>query len=294
MEEKEGEGGSLLLDTLYIAARGGPTQLVAVAPETDVHHSKRYDGLVVQARELDHKKRFLREQALDKERVFKLNTHNLETRIAEFRLKLAAEVAARDAQLARARDAFKATLACSVQDVEEQLAASVDAVQCEWLPPPARRLDAWQAAFDHFVNHTVPETIENQSGRVTRHLIKAQETFEIDNTKLLRREKRINERFEAHVDNARANLREVSRKRQDCLRIAEEDIFHEERASDRAEETHMAKTHTRIAQVQDMQSGLADIRASTDSEILLAIETASSRLQKSVLDNFGTQSAASK
>ena len=133
MEEKECEGGSLLPDTLYIATRGGPTQLVAVAPETEVYHSKRYDGLVVQARELDQKKRFLREQALDKERVFNVNTHNLETRIAEFRLKVAAEVAARDAQLARARDAFEATLASSVQDVEEQLAASVGVVQGEWL-----------------------------------------------------------------------------------------------------------------------------------------------------------------
>ena len=70
----------------------------------------------------------------------------------------------------------------------------------ELLPPIAQRLDDWKADFDHFVNVTVPTTIENQSGRVTRHLIKSQETFEIDNTKLMKREKKIVERFEARCE----------------------------------------------------------------------------------------------
>jgi hypothetical protein len=53
-----------------------------------------------------------------------------------------------------------------------------------------------------FVNVTVPEVIERQQGTVTRHLKKARESFEIDNTKLLQREQDIIDNFAAHVKDA--------------------------------------------------------------------------------------------
>ena len=275
-------------DTLYVAARNGPTQILDTAPETDVHRTKRFEGLSAQSKGLDTKKELLRQQALEKERIFKINVNNLRTRIEEFKLKIQQEVQERAEQHERAERIFTAHLDRTVEHVEDELTASLAVVNEDWLPQPERRLDLWQENFDHFVNVTVPTTIENQSGRVTRHLIKAQETFEIDNAKLLKRERKINDRYALHVETAKKNLKEVTRKRKDCFILVQEDMFSEESRSDRAEEQHIGKMHHRITEVQDMQSGLAGVRAQTDSDILICIEETMSKLQKSVLENFGT------
>lgn len=75
--------------------------------------------------------------------------------------------------------------------------------------------------------------IEKQSGRVTRHLIKSQERFDIENTKLMKREKKIVQRFEEHVDNVSVCLKEMERKRRLCFIVQEEDVVQEERDADR-------------------------------------------------------------
>ena len=46
---------------------------------------------------------------------------------------------------------------------------------------------------------TVPEIIEQNSGVVTRKLEKADETFNNENAKVLKREQRIVRRYESHV-----------------------------------------------------------------------------------------------
>jgi len=285
--EQKVQDGRIVRDTVFVAPRNGPTRRVDTAPETSLHQSKRFDQLTSQAHDLDRKKSFLREQALEKERVFKRNVANLRTRIAEFRLKVDEEVEARDAQHADAKASFDEHLRGMREYVEDQQNGEVAVAEEQWLPHPADRLDLWEADFDHFVNVTVPETIENQSGRVTRHLIKAQETFEIDNAKLMKRERKINERHEFHVADAQKNMTEVVRKRKDCFVLVEEDIYAEERDSDRAEERHFDVTHHRVEEVQTMKSGLAQAREDTDVAILETINVTMARLQTSVLENFG-------
>ena len=53
-----------------------------------------------------------------------------------------------------------------------------------------------------FVHVTVPKVIDEQSGAVTRHLQKSREEFDIDNTKLMKREEKIKEHFAVHVEEA--------------------------------------------------------------------------------------------
>jgi hypothetical protein len=50
-----------------------------------------------------------------------------------------------------------------------------------------------------FMTVTVPAVIEQQSGAVTRKLQKANETFDIENAKVMKREQKVVKRFEAHV-----------------------------------------------------------------------------------------------
>ncbi|GBG24995.1 Hypothetical Protein FCC1311_012122 [Hondaea fermentalgiana] len=279
----------LVRDCKYLAPRTAPTRLIAVAPAIEAHISKRDGAFGAQSNDLDKKREFLRQQALEKERQFKTNVSHLRTRIEAFRERLGEEVERRDDEYNHTKTNFEATLERARVLVDEEIDASVAVVEEDWLPPPERRLDAWKADFDHFVHVTVPETIENQSGRVTRHLIKAQETFEIDNAKLLKRESKIEQRFESHVVNAARNMSEAIRKRKDCFTRLETDMEAAETEAIASTDRHEEHCDARIVEVEDLQSGLAGIRSKADSQLLIAIEEAMLRLQNSVLTNFGSQ-----
>jgi len=51
----------------------------------------------------------------------------------------------------------------------------------------------------HFVHVTVPKAIDECSGIIARKVEKARETFQIENTKVMKREEKIVERFCKHV-----------------------------------------------------------------------------------------------
>jgi hypothetical protein len=57
-----------------------------------------------------------------------------------------------------------------------------------------------------FMTVTVPAVIEQQSGAVTRKLQKANETFDIENAKVMKREQKVVKRFEAHVGKTAQDL----------------------------------------------------------------------------------------
>ncbi|CAM9799944.1 unnamed protein product, partial [Choristocarpus tenellus] len=53
------------------------------------------------------------------------------------------------------------------------------------------RTDQLEARVTEFINVTVPVTIDQQSGAVTRKLQKAHETFDIENAKIAKRERKV-------------------------------------------------------------------------------------------------------
>ena len=76
----------------------------------------------------------------------------------------------------------------------------------------------------------------SRSSKVTRHLKKARETFDIDNTKLLKREAKIVESFEEHVDRTKNDFTQETKTRVRAQRVLEELIDERNRLWDRCEE----------------------------------------------------------
>lgn len=56
------------------------------------------------------------------------------------------------------------------------------------------RVEADEAKVEEFVRVTVPRVIDEQSGTVTRKLQKARETFDIENAKIVKRERKVGPR----------------------------------------------------------------------------------------------------
>ena len=279
-------------ETRVVAPPGGKTAVVVQAPPQERHKSKHYDLLEKEAAFLDAEKQYLHQQALSKERQFKKNVAKFANRIERFKKKISDEEAIRDAEDARIREYWTKGLREIEVNFERQLASECSLVTDELLPPIAQRLDDWKADFDHFVNVTVPTTIENQSGRVTRHLIKSQETFEIDNTKLMKREKKIVERFEARVKDVAENFVELAKKRKKCFTLLDEDMEAAERLADRNEERVHSWAMEEVAGLRDEVGGLPGVRKQADEVTLERLEETMRNLQQIILTNFGMRDPA--
>ena len=56
-------------------------------------------------------------------------------------------------------------------------------IDVELIPPQVDRIQAQEESVEFFVTKVVPQTIENQSGEVSRQLKKQVETFDIERQK---------------------------------------------------------------------------------------------------------------
>ena len=181
-----------------VAAPGGLTEAQARAPPEELHKSKRYDGITAYAGELQEDRGVLDEQTRAKNREFLRRLHGLEERRLRWERHLEIELQQREV----VDDEIRAVFFKSLNAVEERFMATL-AKHDAFFEEEVRVMDEdrqckWYDSFRHFVDVTVPDVIDKQSGAVTRHLHKSRETFEIENTKLLKREDKIWTRFAAH------------------------------------------------------------------------------------------------
>lgn len=74
-----------------------------------------------------------------------------------------------------------------LQRFEEEFLADVERtfrkIDVELIPPQVDRIQAQEESVEFFVTKVVPQTIENQSGEVSRQLKKQVETFDIERQK---------------------------------------------------------------------------------------------------------------
>ncbi len=272
--------------TQYVSPPGRATTSILCTAPNAKHESTRSDGIAKDVEYYDENRTYLKKQAIAKDKLFKQNVEEVRSRIAKLTRKLEKDVVLRDAAHESTKKRFVEMKEKVREDVLEKLARESKKVEDEWIPPEEKRCEDWLDDFHHFVNVTVPSTIESQSGRVTRHLIKSQETFEIDNTKLIKREKKIWERFEEHKALVGKGIKQQESKRRNCFVLLEEDINADIRQADRREERFQTGVNGRIKEVIDMESGLSGIRKKTDADILAATKIAMERTQKIIIDNW--------
>lgn len=78
-----------------------------------------------------------------------------------------------------------------IQEFHDQFVADVEKtfkhIDNDLIPPQIERVVAQEKDVDYFVKKTVPQTIENQSGEVSRQLKKQYETFDIEKQKGLKK-----------------------------------------------------------------------------------------------------------
>ena len=285
----EGKNASTMENTITIPAPAGKTKEVAMASSPNTKKSKRYDHITEEAERLQSDQTYLRAQAIAKNRAFQQRITALHERIKRWEVRCNDETTAREKEDAEIRVKISSQLAILTDDFLTKLDNGCNSIEVQSKQGGTvdQRYDAWHKDFRHFVDIIVPDVIEKQQGEVTRHLKKARETFDIDNTKLLKREAKIVERFEEHVDRTKNDFTQETKTRVRAQRVLEELIDERNRLWDRCEEDFYSPFMTEIQECKDLISKTIADRKANDKVTLESMKESMDKIQKVILRNFG-------
>mmetsp|Transcript_16382 Transcript_16382/g.32606 ORF Transcript_16382/g.32606 Transcript_16382/m.32606 type:complete len:285 (-) Transcript_16382:817-1671(-) len=272
-----------------LAPPGGSSQPLTLAPPRAVLDSKRVPLMVDQESRLDSQLPVLDEGTRRRNREFKRRMDAIQCRQEVWMEKLAQEEKDRDADHAAVMSSIESTFNSAVNAVWDKIDADFRVFHEVHIPPHEGRMTALEADFDDFVNVTVPKCIDECSEMIARKVVKAREYFEIENTKVLKREEKIVERFEAHVGRTAQGLEDEEATRIAKLRLLTEEIDKPERVDERLEEVKITKVMREIVKVREMIKAEEEERAEEDGLILDEMLRTQEKLQKSVLENFGAE-----
>ena len=282
--------------TVSIPAPAGKTKEVIVASSPNTKKSKRYDHITEEADKLQSDQTYLRAQAIAKNRAFEQRVVALHERIKRWEERCAEETEVREREDASIRVAVSSKLAVLTEDFLTKLYQKYDGIEAQSNEngTVADKFVAWHKEFRHFVDVIVPDIIEQQQGEVTRHLKKARETFDIDNTKLMKRESQIIERFEEHQIRTRNDFEQENKTRLRAQRVLEELIDERNRVFDRCEEVFYAPFMTQIQECKELMEKCVADRKVNDVVTLESMKASMDKIQKVILGNFGGDTSFSR
>lgn len=273
--------------TQAINPGGGRPAKVVRAPLPAAPESKRGPMIDRAEGELEGNMDRLEEGTRARNREFQEHLDAIKARARRWEAKLEEEMAHRDAAHAEIKAAAEASITTAYAEVDTKVRAAFDHFDAHSIPPLEERCQVLVDGFDRFENQTVPKMIDELQGAVSHRLHRQHEAFDIDNTKLLNREKKIVSRAMVHQARSRQSFVDEEASRFKQFLLLGEEMDETARADDRAEEQMQTRTLKQTAELQEDLQAECVVREKEDLEILENLATSMSRLQRSILVNFG-------
>lgn len=143
------------------------------------------------------------------------------------------------------------------------------------------------ASFRRFAYTTVPEIMERLQGSITRKLEKNHETFDIENAKIHKREKKTLNALESNEKRTELNFRTERERRHAKFQELDEEFHHsmkvDNRSCERLQSQHMAT----LVSLQHQLEAERQVRRKEDEIVLDTLATSFHRLQTSTLNSLG-------
>ena len=234
----------------------------------------------------------LKEGAVAKQQSFQQRLDELDGLREGIDALIEQEVQARGEQDQAVREIFSNTLRSLQQQYHADLNARFDRIERESYEPLRQNILKLERQMRDFVDTTVPLVIEEQTGQVVRYMTRAHETFDIDNTKLLKREEKIIERFERHREETKALLAHLESTSIKSLIDMDEDLDLIEREDDRAEESFQCDILRKISLLKVRIQVEKQARRAQDKILVDSFEASMSQLQQACLANYAAAEAA--
>lgn len=127
--------------------------------------------------------------------------------------------------------------------------------------------------------------------QVVRYLSQTQESFEIENAKIRKREENLEHRFAEHRRNAESLAEAEREKRADRFWALEQDMSAQAARKNRSAPRRENRVKHALAGVRSDLGKERGIREGRDVEVLSTLTDSMAALQQTVLDNFGANSA---
>jgi hypothetical protein len=222
-------------------------------------------------------------------REFKRRMDAVQCRQEEWGKLLATEESNRDKEHEDVMSSVREKLDKACKTVYDKIDKDFSVFHTTHIPPEEDRMTALEADFEHFINVTVPKAIDECSGIIARKVEKARETFIIENTKVVKREEKIVERFERHVGRTRQGVEDECATRIGKMHLLTEEIDAPERIDERLEEVKLTKMMRELVEVRKLIKEERKDRAKEDNLVLDEMLRTQQMLQQSVLENFGSE-----
>ncbi|CAM9595931.1 unnamed protein product [Scytosiphon promiscuus] len=276
-------------DSLMVAAPRASMAEVERAGPAQLADSKRYWKIEKQEGDLTGQLGELEQGTRQRNREFEAKLRAIEERIRGLEAGIIQEIQEREATHSVMFAGLQEKLKASVATIEGEAEASITARFEPALLENLERVEADEAKAEEFVRVTVPRVIDEQSGTVTRKLQKARETFDIENAKIVKRERKLVSRFAGHVKGTAQSFEDEKSTRVGKLWLLGEDLEGVEHMDDRGDESLQVSIVQTIKATRGDVATLSEERRYQDGLLLDSLAHAQQKLQRCILETFGTQ-----
>ena len=281
---------------LHVTPTGQKSVLIDIAPDPPSMYpaSKRLPLIVHEDQNLDLNLVELDKGTKAKNRAFQDRLDDVWNDIAGWEAKLKKESCDAFETITSMRDEYEKHIEKFTLSLLDEIKSVYNKFDDDLLPLEDRRIDKIENDTNLFVNKTVPDAIERQSGEVSRNLKKAYETFGIEKKKEEKREQKFVSKANNHIQTTAQKFTDEDALMSACFYNLHDDIVEIERRSARM---HLYKWNNNMNEIYDLKKVikvLGDIRQVEDVDILDTVIETQKLLQETVLEHFGTENKQPK
>jgi hypothetical protein len=273
--------------TLHFATPGLRPREVDIAPEASDPSSKRQPLIQAEDDALDQNITELDVGTKARNRAFQTRLDEVWSQTTGWEAKLRTECREAVETITQLREDYQVQCDKYLASLLADINATFDKYDDKLMPAECARVDVIEANKDHFVSVIVPAAIEKQSGEVSRQLKKAYETFDIEQQKEAKREKKFVNRASEHFQHTAQRFNDENALMRSCFFTLEEDIVETERRAARMYHRRWSNSITATAELNDALRGEAKVREEEDVDVLSTVVETQGLLQKVVLEHFG-------
>ncbi|KAF1789914.1 hypothetical protein GQ600_21799 [Phytophthora cactorum] len=199
--------------------------------------------------------------------------------------KLGTEHDAMMSSIEQLRVDFRKQFQTAFLTLEQKTPSHFARLETQEITTQEKKLHECESEFRAFAYTTVPEIMEKLQGTITRKLEKNHETFDIENAKIQKREKKTLHALESNERKTEASFRTETARRIAKFQEREEEFHHAMRVDNRSMERDQSK--------QIRGYWLCTLNSEPKAHnILDNLSSSFGRLQASILENLGEDTAA--
>lgn len=277
--------------TIHYTAAGFKPQLIAIAPDAEDILSKRYDIIEEEDKNLNRNLGELEEGTRARNREFQRRLNEVWSQTSGWEAKLVTEEKEAEESINHIKMEYQRHMKEFETNFLSDVRKSFKDID-DLTVPQNDRVTAFSKDLNFFFKETVPQTIEAQSGEVSRQLKKQYETFDIEKQKGKKKERKFISKAEEHIQTTAQKFTDEAALMSASFFNLEEDIIYNERRSSRMHIRRYDNAAKATVELNTNVQAMAEKRRLEDIDILDTIIETQGLLQTTILEHFGSEHQA--